>query len=145
MPPYTGEWKAAIYWHPSFGQTLLNYGNTDPTFEPTDPRSEGSFYIYLSSSGVYSGFSRWEVKNGDKIYAQLVVISGEFEFDSSGKLKSINMKTAFRNKLFELSYARFTRYRIDFHQVSEYQMRRKMIVYCHGEEKEVGEVVLERF
>jgi hypothetical protein len=144
MPPYTGDWKATINWHAEFGQTLLNYNNADPTFELVDPRSEGTFYIYLSSTGVYSGFSNWEVKNGERVYAQLAVIPGEFEFDSSGNLTSIDMKTAFRKKLFDFEYAPFTRYRIEFYKVSDCRMRGKMIVYWNGEEKEVGDVVLEK-
>ena len=143
-PPYSGEWKAAIYWYPSYAQTLFNYGNADPHFHPVNPRSEGSLYFYVSRDGVYKGFSIWETKNGEYAYSRLAVLPNEFEFDSSGTLKSLSLGTAFRVQLRPFSYGPFTRYKIRFTSTSGVLIQGKMIAYPEGNEVEVGDVVLER-
>jgi hypothetical protein len=144
LPPYGGEWKGTIYWYESYAQTLFNYRDADPEFKPVNPRSEGNLYFYRSTSGVYEGFSTWETKNGEQTYSKLVVLQSNFKFDDSGRLESVCVKTAFRTALIKFSYGPFTRYRMQFTNVSESHMQGKMIVYIEGQEVEVGDVVLER-
>jgi hypothetical protein len=142
--PFTGEWKAAVHWYKDFARTLFNNGNENPNFEPVNPRSEGYIYFYVSESGGYTGFSRWETKNGEQVLSQLVVIPGDFKFDPDGKVRSIELTTAFRKQLVEFSYAKYTRYRIDFYEVTNCRLRGKMIVYSEQGEKEVRDVLLEQ-
>jgi len=142
--PYTGEWRAIINWTNDFSRILFNYGNKNPNFQPANPRSEGLIVVYLSNSGIYTGFSRWEAKNGEQALSQLLVILGDFRFGPKGRMKSVGLTTAFRKQLVPFSYAKYTRYRIEFYEVLDGRLRGKMFVYEECEEKEVGEVLLEQ-
>ncbi|MDQ5827129.1 MAG: hypothetical protein M3441_23445 [Chloroflexota bacterium] len=143
-PPYLGEWKGTIYWHDDYARVLFNHGDADPVFQPANPRSEGSLYVYVSKSGVYKGFSTWETKNGEHTYSKLAVLLSDFTFDPSGALRAVSMKTAFRTPVRQFSYGPFTRYQIQFNYVSENHMAGKMLVDAQGRAREVGEVVMER-
>jgi hypothetical protein len=142
--PYTGEWRAIISWTNDFSRTLFNYGNKNPNFQPVNPRSEGFVFVYLSKSGSYAGFSNWKAQNGELALSQLVVILGDFKFCPDGRVKSIDLTTAFRKQLVPFSYAKYTRYRMEFYEVLDGRLRGKIILYGNRKEKEVGEVLLEQ-
>ena len=147
--PVCEDYRGTIHWYPNYAEIIFNYQGGTKNFQPVNPRSEGHLHFYKARSGVYKGFSLWETKNGERTYSKLAVIPTEFEFDSStGKIKKMCLKVAFRKKLEDFSYGPYTHYHMVLTQNSDFWLRGKMLLVKNGDgeerEIEIGDVILER-
>jgi len=142
IDPIVGVWDGRIDWTHAWADRLFNYDGTKPV-QLANPHSDGTVHIYSLDDGEYKAFSLWTLVNGFEAYAKLAVTPENIKFDDSGRPRSFELVTAFRQQLRDFAYAPFSRYLLQFEHVAERMMSGTVYSVCgDGALEKAGSICL---